>query len=131
MLTIRDLILPLRHDPSMLYYLASQALGIRASEIAELRIRRRSLDARKKPELRFNYTVDVSTRTSEKQILHVVRTLSLPVVKSPCPANGYTVREEMKQLLNDICKKIPNARELLLSALQNTEQYGLWEKQQP
>lgn len=66
---------------------------------------------------------------SEKQILHVVRTLSLPVVKSPCPANGYTVREEMKQLLNDICKKIPNARELLLSALQNEGQYGLWNRE--
>ena len=37
----------------------------------------------------------------------------------------------MTEILDYICKKIPNARELLLSALQNTEQYGLWEKQQP
>ena len=54
MLTIRDLILPLRHDPSMLYYLAAQTLGVPASQITELHIRRRSLDARKKPELRWS-----------------------------------------------------------------------------
>ena len=65
---------------------------------------------------------------SEKHIIHLVRTLGLPVVASPCPANGETKREEMTEILNYICKKIPNARELLLSALQNTEQYGLWEK---
>ena len=64
----------------------------------------------------------------EKHIIHIVKTLSLPVVTSPCPANGYTKREEVKAILDDICKKIPNARELMLSALQNTDQYGLWEK---
>ena len=65
---------------------------------------------------------------SEKQVLPLVKTLQLPVVKSPCPVNGYTKREEMKVLLDDISKKIPNARKLLLSALQNEAQYGLWEK---
>ncbi|MBQ4451546.1 MAG: tRNA 2-thiocytidine biosynthesis protein TtcA [Clostridia bacterium] len=68
---------------------------------------------------------------SEKHIIHLVKKLGLPVVPSPCPANGETKREEMTEILDYICKKIPNARELLLSALQNTEQYGLWEKQQP
>ena len=68
---------------------------------------------------------------SEKHIIHLVKKLGLPVVASPCPANGETKREEMTNILDYICKKIPNARELLLSALQNTEQYGLWEKQQP
>ncbi len=73
MLTIRDLSLPLRHDPSMLYYLAAQALGLQASQITELQIRRRSLDARKKPELRWIYTVDVATRKSENQVLRSCR----------------------------------------------------------
>ena len=73
MLTVRDLILPIRHDPSMLYYLAAQAIGVRAAEIAELRIRRRSLDARRKPELRYNYTVDVALRKSENQVLRRCR----------------------------------------------------------
>ena len=73
MVTIRDLSVPLRHDPSMLYYLAAQALGIQSAQILELHIRKKSLDARKKPTLRYIYTVDVKTRTSEKQILRQCR----------------------------------------------------------
>ena len=73
MITIRDIILPYKSDPSMLYYLAAKELGIQSSQIAELKIRRRSLDARKKPELRWIYTVDVATRRSEKQILRGCR----------------------------------------------------------
>ena len=64
----------------------------------------------------------------EKHVIHVARQLELPIVKSPCPANGNTQREEMKQLLDELCKRYPNARELMLSALRNEEQYGLWEK---
>ena len=64
----------------------------------------------------------------EKHIIHVSRQLNLPVVPSPCPANGNTKREEMKRLLDHICKTIPNARELMLSALQNQDQYGLWNR---
>ena len=62
----------------------------------------------------------------EKHIIHMAAELKLPVVKSPCPANGFTRRETMKELLDHICKTIPNARELMLSALQNEAQYGLW-----
>lgn len=65
----------------------------------------------------------------EKHIIHVARELNLPVVKSNCPANGYTKREDIKRLVDDICKRFPNARELMLSALQNQEQYGLWERE--
>lgn len=63
---------------------------------------------------------------SEKYIIHMAHLLDLPVVPSPCPADGDTKREEMKRLLDYICKTIPNARELMLSALQNQAQYGLW-----
>lgn len=65
---------------------------------------------------------------SEKQILHVVKTLNLPVVPSPCPANGKTARADMKQLLDQLCKKVPNARSQMLTALKNTGQYALWDK---
>ena len=65
---------------------------------------------------------------SEKHIIGLAKQLNLPVVKSPCPANGRTKREDVKTIINDICKKVPNARELMLSALQNEEQYGLWQK---
>ncbi len=64
----------------------------------------------------------------EKEIIHVARVLALPVVKSPCPAGGNTRRQEMKELVRDICRRVPDARERILSALQNREQYGLWDK---
>ena len=73
MLTIRDLSVPARHDPSMLYYLAANALRIPASEITGLQIRRRSIDARKKDNIQYIYTVDVSTRHSEARILKQCR----------------------------------------------------------
>ena len=64
---------------------------------------------------------------SEKNIIHQARVLNLPVVKSPCPADGYTKRQDMEELLDYICRKIPNARDQMLSALRNKEQYGLWD----
>ena len=64
----------------------------------------------------------------EKHIIHLTKVLDLPIVKSPCPANGNTQREEMKNLLDSLCRLYPNARELMLSALRNEEQYGLWNK---
>ena len=64
----------------------------------------------------------------EKHIIHVAREMQLPIIPSPCPANGATEREEMKYLLDSLCKLYPNAREMMLSALQNKAQYGLWNK---
>jgi len=64
----------------------------------------------------------------EKEIIHVAKKFELPVTKSPCPANGDTKRTEMKQLIDKLCKTYPNARDRMLSALQNSDQYGLWDK---
>ena len=67
--------------------------------------------------------------SSEKQILALVRKMNLPVVESPCPVNHHTKREEMKQLMNALCKQYPNARSQILSALKNDAQYSLWNKE--
>jgi len=66
---------------------------------------------------------------SEKQAISAVRRLNLPVVESPCPVNHATRREDMKMILDDICRKIPKAREQMLSALMNCEEYGLWDRE--
>ena len=73
MIRIRDIILPPAHDQSTLLYHAAQALHVRASDIASLRVFRRSLDARKKPELYWVYTVDVTLRKGEATVLRQVR----------------------------------------------------------
>ena len=53
----------------------------------------------------------------EKHIIHVAREMQLPIIPSPCPANGATEREEMKYLLDSLCKLYPNAREMMLLLL--------------
>lgn len=73
MIRIRDLILSPEHDLNALFYHAAQALHIRSAEIAHLEIYRRSLDARKKPDLHWVYTVDVTLRSGEGRVLRQVR----------------------------------------------------------
>lgn len=69
MIRIREISLPLEHDKTALFYHAAQALHIRSSDIATLDIFRRSLDARKKPDLRWVYTVDVTLRSGEGRVM--------------------------------------------------------------
>ena len=64
----------------------------------------------------------------EKEIIHAARKFELPVTKSPCPANGETKRAEMKALMDELCRRYPRAREYMLNALRNSDQYGLWDK---
>lgn len=64
----------------------------------------------------------------EKHVLHMKKELALPVLENPCPANGHTKRQEMKELLAELSRRYPNVKEMMLLALQNDRQYGLWEK---
>jgi tRNA(Ile)-lysidine synthase TilS/MesJ len=64
----------------------------------------------------------------EKEIIHLQRKLALPVMHNPCPANGHTKRQEMKELLAELGRRYPRMQENMLAALQNDAQYGLWEK---
>ena len=53
---------------------------------------------------------------------------NLPIMHNPCTANKNTVREEMKEILEDLDKKIPNFKENLHSSLCHTERYSLLDK---
>lgn len=64
----------------------------------------------------------------EKHVIHMAKELKLPIVKSPCPHDGHTKRQEMKDLLKDLTTRYPDAKEYMLSALKNDKQYGLWGK---
>jgi len=66
----------------------------------------------------------------EKDVIHVVKKLSLPIVHNPCPADGHSKREEMKQLIRTLSKDYPHIKDYMLSALQNKQQYGLWDLKQ-
>lgn len=65
----------------------------------------------------------------EKHVIRMVEKLKLPVVQSPCPINGYTKRQEMKELLGDLTARYPKAPQYMLKALQNNAEYGLWDKE--
>ena len=69
MIRIRDIVMPPEHNPHQLGYEASQLLGISASKIRQVKIVRRSVDARKKPDVKIIYTIDVSVDGNEKRIL--------------------------------------------------------------
>ena len=69
MIRIRDISLPPEHNANQLVYEAAKLLRISSSAVRSLSIVRRSIDARKKPEVRVIYTVDVTVDGSEKRIL--------------------------------------------------------------
>lgn len=54
----------------------------------------------------------------ESDIERVVRRENLPIVKSNCPADENTHREEMKQLLKELEKKYPAIRQKIVGAMQ-------------
>lgn len=63
----------------------------------------------------------------ESDIRGFVRKQNLPVVKSPCPVDGKTKREDMKQLIYNLQKDIPKVNEHLFGAIQRGTIEG-WER---
>ncbi len=57
----------------------------------------------------------------EKDVRYFASKVSLPVIKSPCPADGNTQREEMKQLLRDLERKHDGLRYRIYGAIQRGE----------
>ncbi|MBQ7817184.1 MAG: hypothetical protein IJ388_00100 [Oscillospiraceae bacterium] len=69
MIRIRDISLSPQHNPNQLLFEAAKLLKISGSKIKKLSLVRRSIDARKKPDVRIIYTVDVAVDGSEQKIL--------------------------------------------------------------
>jgi len=60
----------------------------------------------------------------EKEVRGAVRRLGLPVVENPCPANGSTRREEMKELLFQLERQYPQLKKKIFGAIQRYPLYG-------
>ncbi len=69
MIRIRDISLPAEHSVAQLSVEAARRLKISASKIHSIRLVRRSIDARKKPDIRYIYTIDTAVEGSEEKIL--------------------------------------------------------------
>lgn len=68
MIRISQLKLPVEHHPEAIKKKAAKLLRIAPEEIRELRISKRSLDARKKPELYYSYVVDAAVSNEKKVV---------------------------------------------------------------
>ena len=53
----------------------------------------------------------------ESEIKSIVKRLSLPVFKNPCPAAGETKRQEVKELVSGLKKKYPDLKERVFGGL--------------
>ena len=56
---------------------------------------------------------------SEQDVIGFVNKFQMPVVKSPCPADGNTKREYIKNLLQKLNQENPGVKERMFTAIQN------------
>ena len=65
----------------------------------------------------------------ESQLRAAVEECGIPVVASTCPMDGHTQRQEMKDMLKDLYRKYPMARDNFLLMLHNEKQIRLWHEE--
>ena len=52
-----------------------------------------------------------------------------PIIKNPCPADGKTNRQNIKELVAKLNKQIPDSKRNLFSALNNSDKLFIWDKE--
>ncbi len=57
---------------------------------------------------------------NEREIKGAVKRLNIPVMKSPCPADGATKREDTKNLLRELSKTHPDIKDNIFGAIQRS-----------
>ncbi len=96
MIRIRDISLPPQQDMAQLVYAAARQLRIDHTQIKQLDIKKRSVDARKKNDVRLIYTVDVLVKGREDKILKMAHNpkASIAQEKLYTPPKGKELPEE-------------------------------------
>lgn len=75
------------------------------------------------------YSIRPLMYVPERETKSYVYKNNVPIVKNPCPANGYTKRQEIKELICDLSKKYDNLDGKIFSAIQRSNIKG-WIKEQ-
>ena len=83
MIRIRDISLPPDGDMARLVQAAARQLRISPNEIKQLDLKRRSVDARKKNDVRIIYTVDVAVKGREDKILKMAHCARASLAQDP------------------------------------------------
>ena len=60
----------------------------------------------------------------EQQVRRAAARLALPIVQNPCPANGETRRQEVKELIESLSSRYPDLKSKLFGAMQRYPLYG-------
>ena len=63
---------------------------------------------------------------SEEDIICENEVSQYPIVKSTCPMDGYTKRQDIKEMLNVLYEQFPTSKGNFLKMLHNEEQLMLW-----
>lgn len=66
--------------------------------------------------------------TFESEIIQAFNEKEIPIVKSTCPMDGFTKRQDIKELLHSIYKQFPSAKDNFLLMLHNKKKLDLWTK---
>ncbi|MCI1931475.1 MAG: tRNA 2-thiocytidine biosynthesis TtcA family protein [Clostridia bacterium] len=74
------------------------------------------------------YSIRPLMYVPEKETKSYVYKNNVPIVKNPCPANGNTKRQEIKELIHDLSKKYDNLDGKIFSAIQRSNIKG-WIKE--
>jgi uncharacterized FAD-dependent dehydrogenase len=69
MIRIREIPLPPEHNVAQLQYEAARLLKVSNSKVRRIKLVRRSVDARKKPDVKIVYTIDVAVDGNENKII--------------------------------------------------------------
>ena len=56
----------------------------------------------------------------ERDVRSFCRTNEIPIIENPCPANGNTQRQEMKELMKEMEHRYPGLRKRVFGALQRS-----------
>ena len=65
----------------------------------------------------------------EEDILSAQRRNAIPFVKSTCPNDGFTQRQDIKEMLQQMYQEYPMAKKNFVHMLYNEKQVALWHKE--
>lgn len=70
------------------------------------------------------YAIRPLLYTSEREVIAFKNKFELPVMKNPCPADGYTKREYIKDLLKKLNKENPGLNDRIFKSITNSNING-------
>lgn len=64
----------------------------------------------------------------ESMIIRTAKENNYPIIKNPCPADGKTNRQDIKELIKRLDREIPGFKKNLFKSLRNSNQLFIWDK---